>query len=468
MSNVIARHLVQKCSRCGRDRFSLALDHYLGKSVPLCRSCQVTTLGLNILIRGLFRWLNISEDMSREILSHNSIRRGIHNVVRGIARLGLMRPQPTAVPTVIVWNFTNQCNLHCLHCHQDSTRNLQNPELTPDQVIVAIDRMAEAGVSVLTFSGGEPLLRSDLIFAIQHAYKQGIMCTVASNGILMTSEMVDRLGAAGVERVEIGLDGVDAKTHSVLRGSKDAFEKTVQGIKNCVKSGHFKEVSVTTTLNKANIQQLPSIIDFVESLGATRHYTNRIIPAGRGKSVPNLTVSKPEIKTTLRYLFERFKRSTLSGNGIQCYARGMTYYARVGYEQSGGEMFHVGEVLTGYDHYFREQFGDELAKVVRKLGASFGGCTAGITYCSLSPQGDIWPCTVADISLGNILEDDLETVWTENRLLNYMRRRQSLKGNCGQCRFNGICGGCRFSAYIDCGDWLGQDPSCPFGPAGLH
>lgn len=464
-ANIVARHLSQHCRRCNDDRFSTAIDSYLGQTNSLCLSCRATAAGMNILTSLLFRWIGIPKDTSRKILSNCAIRRGMHNVVRGIARLGLQTPQSTAVPTVIVWNFTNQCNLHCVHCHQDSNANPNAPELTPEQVKTAIDRMAEAGVAVLTFSGGEPLTRPDLFDSIRHAHDQGILCTVASNGVLLTRNVVNQLGTAGVERIEIGLDGADAQTNAVLRGSTDVFDHTIQGIRNCVDSGHFREVSVTTTINRENINQLPTIIDLAEDLGATRHYTNRIIPAGRGAQIQHLMVSKTEIAKTLVYLFDRFKQGTQSGKGIQCYARGMTYYARVGFQRSAGTMFHVGEVLTGYDQYFRESYGDELAKVVNKLGPAFGGCTAGITYGSMNPQGDIWPCTIAPISLGNILEDDLETIWTESPLLNHIRRRKELKGSCGKCQFNDICGGCRFSAYVSNGDWLGPDPSCPFGAA---
>ena len=115
------------------------------------------------------------------------------SVVKGIAHFGLRYPQPTGAPITIVWNFTNRCNLNCLHCHQDSSPISSDSELTTSQAFKVIDNMSDAGVAILTFSGGEPLLRKDLYEAIKRANDNGMLCTIASNGILMTREVARKL-----------------------------------------------------------------------------------------------------------------------------------------------------------------------------------------------------------------------------------------------------------------------------------
>jgi radical SAM protein with 4Fe4S-binding SPASM domain len=69
------------------------------------------------------------------------------------------------------------------------------------------------------------------------------------------------------------------------------------------------------------------------------------------------------------------------------------------------------------------------------------------------------------MKVGNLLEEDLEDLWVNNELLNYIRSRDKLKGACGRCFYNTICGGCRYTAYVVNGDWLEADPTCPFGPS---
>jgi radical SAM protein with 4Fe4S-binding SPASM domain len=394
------------------------------------------------------------------------VQRSMINVVRGISHFGITVPQPTAVPVVIVWNYTNRCNLNCIHCHQNSGVG-ENQELSTQEALTVIDQMGDAGISILTFSGGEPLVRSDIFASIQHATDAGILCTIASNGILMMKPTVEKLASVGVKRVEIGLDGCSAATHDFLRNREGAFTATVQGIKNCVDGG-FDEVCTTMTLHEKNVNELRSTIKLAETLGVTRFYLNRLIPAGRGRNVINLDVTDKQKMNALEYIYSKFRNSVTTGKGIQCYARGMTYYGRLGYERSQGMIFTVSEALSGYSQMWHNKFGDGIARLVQKYYAGFGGCSAGITYAGLTAGGDLLPCVPAPIPLGNLLTDDLESLWVANPLLKYIRQRDKLTGGCGRCAYNTLCGGCRYTAYAVNGDWLAADPSCPFEPSSMH
>jgi radical SAM protein with 4Fe4S-binding SPASM domain len=264
--------------------------------------------------------------------------------------------------------------------------------------------------------------------------------------------------------VEIGLDGCTAETHDFLRNTPGAFRATIQGIKNCVEGG-FEEVCTTMTLHEKNLAELRSTIELAETLGVNRFYLNRLIPAGRGKNVIDLDVTNEQKVDALEYIYTKFHESVVTGEGIQCYARGMTYYGRLGYERSQGTIFTVSEALSGHSRMWQEKFGDGISRLVQKYCAGFGGCSAGITYAGLTAGGDLLPCVPAPIKLGNLLTDDLEELWVTHDLLNYIRRRDELKGNCGRCGYNAICGGCRYTAYVIHDDWLAADPSCPLGPS---
>jgi len=385
------------------------------------------------------------------------------SVVKGIANFGIRYPQPTGAPITIVWNFTNRCNLNCLHCHQDSSPTSSSPELTTSQAFKVIDNMSNAGVAILTFSGGEPLLRPDLYDAIERADDHGMLCTVASNGTLMTLEVAEKLAKAGVRRVEIGLDGARAETHDFLRNKPGSFDATIEGIRNCAAVG-FDELAVTMTLHSKNINELVETMELAERLGATRFYLNRLIPAGRGIDACYLDVTPREKIEALEALYNKFYKSVTEGFGMQCYARGMTYYARFGYERSNGKVFTVSEALSGHEEMFQEKFGLEVSEIVRRRATGFGGCSAGLTYAGLTASGDLLPCVPAPMKLGSLLERRLEEIWIGNQLLNYIRNRKALKGSCKICRYSALCGGCRYTAYIAQGDWLGPDASCPFGP----
>ena len=463
----LAHFLTSKCDKCGRERILSVFDIYSESWLSSCEGCLATSIALTPLMRLLFSRLGVDDATVKHLTRDPLIRKCMLSVVKGIANFGLRNPQPTGAPITVVWNFTNRCNLNCLHCHQDSSPTSSCPELTTPQAFKVIDNMSDAGVAILTFSGGEPLLRNDLFEAINRANNSGMLCTIASNGTRMSLSVAKKLAEAGIRRVEIGLDGARAETHDFLRNKPGSFEATVQGIRNCFAVG-FDELAVTMTLHSRNINELEETMSLAEKLGVTRFYLNRLIPAGRGIDVRHLDVTPEEKIKALVTLYSKFYKSIVNGSGMQCYARGMTYYSRLGYERSGGKVFTVSEALSGYEKMFQEKFGFEISGIVRRLARGFGGCSAGLTYAGLTASGDLLPCVPAPIRLGNLLEEKLEEIWVHSELLNYVRNRRALVGSCKVCRYGALCGGCRYTAYVTHGDWLGPDSSCPFGPSILN
>ena len=460
----LAHYLAGKCEKCGQERLLSVFDAYSESQSLHCKSCLLTSAALAPLIRLLFFSFKVDDNTIKQLTKDPLIRRCMLSVVKGIAHFGVRYPQPAGAPIAIVWNFTNRCNLNCLHCHQDSSPTSSELELTTSQAFKVIDNMSNAGVAILTFSGGEPLLRKDLYAAIKRAADLGMLCTIASNGTLMTRETGVKLAKAGVRRVEIGLDGATAETHDFLRNKRGSFEATVKGIRNCADLG-FDEVATTMTLHSKNVNELEETMELAEKLGATRFYLNRLIPAGRGIDACYLDVTPKEKIKSLEILYRKFRKSVSEGCGMQCYARGMTYYARVGYERSKGQLFTVSEALSGYEKMFQDKFGLGVSNIVRTMAKGFSGCSVGLTYAGLTASRDLLPCVPAPIKLGNLVEQSLEEIWVSNELLNYVRNRKALKGSCKICAHSGLCGGCRYTAYVAHGDWLGPDASCPFGPA---
>ena len=196
----ISRQLVSKCERCGQTRLESVFDAYSKHRKPDCIGCSTAYYLTRPLIKLVFKKTNLKENDLQNLMTEPLIRKSMINVIRGIRYFGLRFPQPTAVPVVIVWNYTNRCNLHCLHCHQNSGEANER-ELTTEEAFKVIDKLGNAGLSILTFSGGEPLLRSDIYDAIERANDAGLFCTIASNGILMTKLVVQKLKQVGIKRL---------------------------------------------------------------------------------------------------------------------------------------------------------------------------------------------------------------------------------------------------------------------------
>ena len=130
----IAKTLTDVCERCGKPRLYSIFDAYIRGERPDCVGCSAAYLAALPIISHIFKRTDLTENDIKTLLNDVLIRKSMFNVVRGIRHFGVRMPQPTAVPVVIVWNFTNHCNLNCIHCHQNSTMDLRTCIRAPDRL----------------------------------------------------------------------------------------------------------------------------------------------------------------------------------------------------------------------------------------------------------------------------------------------------------------------------------------------
>ena len=132
----------------------------------------------------------------QEYFSDPVARRGLLNVMRSIGKYGIKRPFRLIAPFLVVWNFTNACNLRCLHCYQKVRRPLPD-ELCLDEKLAIIDQLAKKDVVAIAFSGGEPLISPDFFDVASCAKENNIFISFATNGTFLTKKMMDRLVDCG-------------------------------------------------------------------------------------------------------------------------------------------------------------------------------------------------------------------------------------------------------------------------------
>ena len=109
---------------------------------------------------------------------------------------------------VVVWNSTRKCNLGCVHCYSNSANRDYEGELTTGRAEVLLEDLAEFGVPVILFSGGEPLLRHDLFELAGRATGLGMRAVISTNGTLIDLETAERLRDIGLSYVGVSLDGI--------------------------------------------------------------------------------------------------------------------------------------------------------------------------------------------------------------------------------------------------------------------
>ena len=439
---------LQKCSVCGRTVLEAALDAYSGKNDATCPRCsKLYSQIIGFWVEFLRRSLGIKREKVNKLLADPYAKRAVLNLAKSFAYMGIKKPISLCAPFLIVWDFTHKCNLNCKHCYSNSGAIVE-PELTTQEAISVVDQIADAGVTALAFSGGEPLSRSDFFEVARHAADRGLYVSVATNGTLLTKETVKKLKEAKVNYIDISIDGASRKTHDEFRGTPGAFDKALAGLKNCIEADLC--VCIATTATKNNFEEMPAIIDFAEEVGAERFTYFNFIPTGRGKEHYDQDLSPEEREKLMRYLLARMSKgckTTILTTAPQL--------ARVGVQCQGLEG--TGEITMSMAHM-------QTVKVTKKavpLADFIGGCGAGRLYCSISPQGDVHPCVFLPVNIGNLKTESFQDLWLNSLMFKSLRNRANLKGACGSCTYKFICGGCRArsAAYHD-GDMLNSDPGC--------
>ncbi|UCH01767.1 MAG: radical SAM protein [Candidatus Bathyarchaeota archaeon] len=441
------------------------IKYYEDRTIKLCKDCLLHAKIFVLLVDSLFSTLGFEKEGANSFFKKTLYRRVATNIVKGIAKFGITKPLIAGAPIAVVWNFTNHCNLRCSHCYTSAPSLPNNPELSTKDCFEVINRLVEANVATLNFSGGEPLVREDFFEVARYAREQELQVSLASNGILLTKNCVSKLNEIGVSSINISLDGALPETHERIRNLEGCFDLAINGITNSVKYGNFSEVIVNTTLTKFTIDEIPKTYELVKRFGVDKYYVSRILPTGRGKAFSRFDVSSEEKIKILTFMYEKFKDSINGTGDIPVLARGMTYFARVCHEESHGSIFLVCEILTGFEKFHQENLGSNLPYAIIQLskGELFSGCATGLYYCGLSPEGEVLPCAPAtNIKMGNLLKNNLEDIWSNHPIFNNLRKRNKIKGQCGHCGSKSFCGGCRLTSFGTTGDWMATDPSCPF------
>jgi radical SAM protein with 4Fe4S-binding SPASM domain len=340
-------------------------------------------------------------------------------------------------PQIVSYAVTKACNLRCLHCHADAREAMPN-ELNLEEARQAIDEMADLGTDALLFSGGEPLLRKELVLDLaEYCVDVGVIPAMLTNGVLINHKVAWELKDAGIMAVGIPLDSSIPESHDKLRNVPGTFEKAVKAIKACLDLD--LEAAVTTMALKSNFDEIPKIMDFVANLGVKQVVLYDLVPVGRAKNLMDLAMSQTQRVSLIRYLHRMQEKKEMI------------------FVISGGNPLYP-EIVSEMHRVNGTKPPDLLLKQFWVHAPI--GCHAGLQYFSLQPDGDVYPCPFLHVKVGNIREQNLSDIWHNSKVLNELRDRSMLKGKCGECEYRETCGGCRGRAHAYTGDYLETDPVC--------
>lgn len=447
LGNPISRSLLRWVSKRTEkgSKLECALKKYVGRAGKLRFQEKIAYSIVKLALDKGSESFGVSKEQMIESLKNPIARRGIANVLEGIGYYGVQRPQTTAAPFLIVWNFTKQCNLRCKHCYENAGPKPAPDELTTEEAKHTIDEFANAGVVALSFSGGEPLVRKDFFEIAKYAAEKEFYVSVASNGTLITEKVAQKLKEVGVQYIEISLDGFE-KTHDEFRATQGAWKRAIEGIKNCVEAG--LDTCVATTATHYNIKEIPKLVEFIEKdLHAKRFIVFNFISVSRGKEIVNQDLTPKEREELLEFLYSKL----IDHNSELDTFSTAPQYAVTSHEFASGPI-----VAT---HFTNKVAAEMFKGRTKSLTEFIGGCGAGRLYCGIEPNGDIEPCVFIPIKVGNIREQSMVNIWRNSPVLKQIRNRDLFKG-CGKCEYKYICGGCRARAYAYFNDLQGPDPGC--------
>lgn len=344
---------------------------------------------------------------------------------------------------VVVWNVGRRCNLHCRHCYSDSENRAYSGELTTVEAKAMIDDLADFGIPVLLLSGGEPLMRPDLLELIAHARQRGVRVTLSTNGTLIGEDVARSLKGLGVSYVGISLDGIGL-TNDRFRGHKGAFEMAMNGFRQCKAVG--QRVGLRMTLTRHNALDLEHIFDFIEAEGIDRACFYHLVYSGRGRTGDELT----ELEAR---------------NAVDTILRRAKDFAHRGLPK---------EILTVDNHAdgpylymkLREEDPARAEEVLALLKWNGGGTnSSGVGIANVDFNGNVHPDQFwMSHTLGNVRERKFSEIWQDESdeiLAGLRNRRPLLSGRCHTCQWQDVCGGSfRVRALQVHDDPWASDPGC--------
>lgn len=282
------------------------------------------------------------------------------------------------------------CNQKCIHCYAAGQLHAEESELSTAEWKQIIDKCREAGIPQLTFTGGEPTMRPDLVKLIDYA--RWFVTRLNTNGIRLTPEFCSELKAASLDSMQITFYSANEEIHNKLVGA-EKYADTVRGIENALAAG--LNISINTPLCKLN-QDYVKTLEFLYEKGVRYVTCSGLITTGNAREDASemLQLSTDEIKEILKSATE------------YCYSHEM-------------------EISFTSPGWVDEAY-------CRSLGLTVPSCGACLSNMAITPSGNVVPCQswLSDEPLGNMIENNWSDIWNGYKCKQHRGYSAIMEGKC--------------------------------------
>ncbi|MBF0219031.1 MAG: heme d1 biosynthesis radical SAM protein NirJ [Gammaproteobacteria bacterium] len=360
----------------------------------------------------------------------------------------LLHPTPLPPPRqppapVVIWNLIRRCNQTCKHCYAISADTDFANELSFTEVCRILDELKALRVPALILSGGEPLLRDDILAIAARAKALGIYTALSSNGTLINEDNIAAIAAIGFDYLGISIDGI-GKTHDQFRRMAGAYDASMHAIRLC--RDHGIKVGLRYTMTQDNFAELPQLLDLLDSEGIDKFYFSHLNYAGRGNKNRKDDVFFNTTREAMDLLFSRALTDLQAGK--------------------------KSEFVTGNNdadgvyllHWVKRHYPQQADHIHRYL-QRWGGNSSGVNIANIDNLGHLHPDTMWwNYDLGSLRERRFADIWQDRRdpLMNGLKMQpRPVEGRCKSCIHLDICNGnTRVRAMQLTGNPWAEDPGC--------
>jgi len=333
-------------------------------------------------------------------------------------------------PIAMLAELTHRCPLACPYCSNPTDLLAKENELDTGTWLRVFKQAADMGVLQLHLSGGEPASRHDIVDLMQGAHDEGLYTNLITSGIGLTPRRLDALEAAGMDHIQLSMQGTTADLADWVGGYKGGFDRKMKV------AGDIAERGIPLTLNavmhRHNLDDLERTIEMAVELGARRLEVACVQFHGwASQNRSQLLPSREQTESAKRIVAEAEKR-----------LRG----------------------VMAFDFVPPDYYADYPK-------ACMGGW--GSAGLNVTPDGTVLPChaaqTIPTLSFENVKDKSLSDIWYKSEAFNAYRGTDWLPDPCQACDRKEIdFGGCRCQALAIAGNANATDPVCKLSPGHKH
>lgn len=296
----------------------------------------------------------------------------------------------------LFWECTLRCNLNCQHCGSDCRSTAGIKDMPLQDFLKVLDSRPDnynPDQTVVVTTGGEPLVRKDIVECGRQIRARGFRWGMVTNGMLLDRAMLINLLEAGLDSLAMSFDGFE-EDHNWMRGSDLSYSRALNAIELLVQTKTLTW-DLITCVNQRTFRYLPELRDFLISKGVKHWRIFTIVPMGRACDNKELLLSTDQFRELMQFIAQTRKEGKISLN-FSC---------------------------EGFLGMYEGQVRDSIYR-----------CYAGVNVASVLNDGSISGCLSirSNYHQGNIYKDNFWDVW-ENGFREYRDRKAMKRDACKEC-----------------------------------